>query len=92
MYFFTSRNRKYPNGHRPDRAVEGFGFWKASGKETPINSNGNTIGFKRTLVFYRGKPNKDPVKTNWIMKEFTLNYKANVASSGTALPTKVNNS
>ncbi|KAL6642178.1 hypothetical protein ACP70R_020359 [Stipagrostis hirtigluma subsp. patula] len=71
-YFFSPRDRKYPNGERPNRAA-GSGYWKATGTDkaillTPTNEN---IGVKKALVFYRGKPPKG-VKTDWIMHEYRL--------------------
>lgn len=71
-YFFSPRDRKYPNGARPNRAA-GSGYWKATGTDKPITSNGATqnVGVKKALVFYRGRPPKG-VKTNWIMHEYRL--------------------
>lgn len=71
-YFFSPRDRKYPNGIRPNRAAAS-GFWKATGTDKPITtSKGNeNIGVKKALVFYKGKPPKG-VKTNWIMHEYRL--------------------
>ncbi|KAI4296670.1 hypothetical protein L6164_036611 [Bauhinia variegata] len=71
-YFFSPRDRKYPNGARPNRAATS-GYWKATGTDKPIlTSDGNQkVGVKKALVFYRGKPPKG-VKTNWIMHEYRL--------------------
>ncbi|WOL01865.1 NAC domain-containing protein [Canna indica] len=71
-YFFSPRDRKYPNGFRPNRAAAS-GYWKATGTDKPIHaSKGNgSIGVKKALVFYKGKPPKG-VKTNWIMHEYRL--------------------
>ncbi|KAK8642131.1 hypothetical protein V6N13_011490 [Hibiscus sabdariffa] len=71
-YFFSPRDRKYPNGARPNRAATS-GYWKATGTDKPIvTSNGNQkVGVKKALVFYRGKPPKG-IKTNWIMHEYRL--------------------
>ncbi|KAM7252759.1 hypothetical protein ACFE04_008268 [Oxalis oulophora] len=69
-YFFTPRDRKYPNGARPRRAA-GDGFWKATGSDKPIIHNDINVGAKKTLVYYRGKPPRG-TKTNWIMHEFRL--------------------
>ncbi|XP_012575346.1 NAC domain-containing protein 1-like [Cicer arietinum] len=88
-YFFTKRNRKYPKGERPDRGVRGFGFWKATGIDHPINDNGTIIGFKKTLVFYRGNP-KGGDKTNWIMQEYTINIE-NIESTSTTPTSQLNN-
>lgn len=71
-YFFTPRDRKYPNGSRPNRAA-GTGYWKATGADKPIRPNGSSrhAGIKKALVFYAGKAPKG-VKTNWIMHEYRL--------------------
>ncbi|KAF8008766.1 hypothetical protein BT93_K2428 [Corymbia citriodora subsp. variegata] len=68
-YFFSPRDRKYPNGSRPNRAA-GSGYWKATGADKPIGSP-KPVGIKKALVFYAGKaPRGD--KTNWIMHEYRL--------------------
>lgn len=74
-YFFSPRDRKYPNGARPNRAAAS-GYWKATGTDKLIavpNGEGvhENIGVKKALVFYRGKPPKG-IKTNWIMHEYRL--------------------
>ncbi|GLT75112.1 hypothetical protein SLA2020_468610 [Shorea laevis] len=71
-YFFSPRDRKYPNGARPNRAATS-GYWKATGTDKPIlTANGNQkVGVKKALVFYGGKPPKG-IKTNWIMHEYRL--------------------
>ncbi|XXG46159.1 hypothetical protein AAC387_Pa02g1074 [Persea americana] len=69
-FFFTPRDRKYKNGSRPNRAA-GRGYWKATGADKPINSDCKTVGFRKALVFYIGKPPKGK-KTNWIMYEFRV--------------------
>ncbi|XP_059458482.1 NAC transcription factor 32-like [Corylus avellana] len=79
LYIFSPTTRKYPNGTRPDRKA-GNGFWKATGanKEIIDTENNSIIGFKKSLVFYEGKPpkgQKSPKgeKTDWIMQEYRLN-------------------
>lgn len=76
FYFFTPRDRKYPNGSRPNRAA-GSGYWKATGADKPITSSTATkgvkkrVGLKKALVFYVGKP-PNGTKTNWLMHEYRL--------------------
>ncbi|KAL8215787.1 hypothetical protein R6Q57_022624 [Mikania cordata] len=71
-YFFSPRDRKYPNGARPNRAATS-GYWKATGTDKPVLTSGGTqkVGVKKALVFYGGKPPKG-AKTNWIMHEYRL--------------------
>lgn len=76
-YFFSPRDRKYPNGSRPNRAA-GSGYWKATGADKHIGKP-KALGIKKALVFYAGKAPKG-VKTNWIMHEYRL---ANVDRSAT---------
>ncbi|KAH6834238.1 NAC-like [Perilla frutescens var. hirtella] len=72
-YFFTPRDRKYPNGTRPDRAAD-TGYWKATGADNRVEFEGRLIGFKKALVFYEGRPQQGQQhKTSWIMHEFRLN-------------------
>ncbi|KAL6228063.1 hypothetical protein ACLB2K_002017 [Fragaria x ananassa] len=68
-YFFSPRDRKYPNGSRPNRAA-GTGYWKATGADKHIGKP-KALGIKKALVFYAGKAPKG-VKTNWIMHEYRL--------------------
>ncbi|GMJ05658.1 NAC-LIKE, ACTIVATED BY AP3/PI, Arabidopsis NAC domain containing protein 29, NAC-like [Hibiscus trionum] len=69
-YFFTPRDRKYPNGVRPNRATVS-GYWKATGTDKAIHSDSKYVGVKKALVFYNGRPPKG-VKTDWIMHEYRL--------------------
>lgn len=70
-YFFTPRDRKYKNGSRPNRAA-GDGYWKATGADKHVTDAKNKLlGYRKALVFYRGKPPKGD-KTNWIMHEFRV--------------------
>ncbi|KAJ0979149.1 hypothetical protein J5N97_014623 [Dioscorea zingiberensis] len=71
-YFFTPRDRKYPNGSRPNRAA-GRGYWKATGADKPVcpKGSGKALGIKKALVFYHGKAPKG-VKTDWIMHEYRI--------------------
>ncbi|KAL0369679.1 UNVERIFIED_CONTAM: NAC transcription factor 56 [Sesamum angustifolium] len=71
-YFFTPRDRKYPNGGRPNRTAAS-GYWKATGIDKPILSSTGSrrIGVKKDLVFYKGKPPKG-LKMDWTMTEYRL--------------------
>nr|UDE22644.1 ATAF2 [Musa ABB Group] len=71
-YFFTPRDRKYPNGSRPNRTA-GRGYWKATGADKPVSPPGSSrpLGIKKALVFYQGKAPKG-VKTDGIMHEYRL--------------------
>ncbi|ONI27464.1 hypothetical protein PRUPE_1G088700 [Prunus persica] len=71
MYFFTSRDKKYPNGARPNRAA-GDGYWKATGVKKIVKFEDVEVGSKTSLVFYRGKPPHGD-KTDWKMHEFQVN-------------------
>lgn len=68
-YFFSPRERKYPNGSRPNRAA-GSGYWKATGADKPIGLP-KPVAIKKALVFYEGKAPKGE-KSNWIMHEYRL--------------------
>jgi hypothetical protein len=91
-YFFSPRDRKYPNGIRPNRSA-GSGYWKATGTDKPIHSTTtaageSVVGAKKALVFYMGRPPKG-TKTDWIMHEYRLASDAN--ASHTYRPMKFRN-
>ena len=79
-YFFTLRDRKYPNGSRPSRTTVD-GLWKANGTNNPIRSNNRTIGYKKMLVFCEGNARDGKTKTNWLMHEYTLELKNSLATN-----------
>ncbi|KAL6896854.1 hypothetical protein ACP4OV_007426 [Aristida adscensionis] len=83
-YFFSPRDRKYPNGIRPNRAA-GSGYWKATGTDKPIHdtATGEGVGVKKALVFYKGRPPKGS-KTNWIMHEYRLAAAGNPLAAAAA--------
>ncbi|KAG4968171.1 hypothetical protein AAZX31_12G138400 [Glycine max] len=81
-YFFSPRDRKYPNGSRPNR-VAGSGYWKATGTDKIITTEGRKVGIKKALVFYVGKAPKGS-KTNWIMHEYRLLDSSRKHNLGTA--------
>nr|POF10817.1 nac domain-containing protein 2 [Quercus suber] len=71
-YFFTPRELKYRNGKHRNRAA-GDGYWKATGTDTAIKFKELVVGYKKKLVYYRGKAPKGD-KTNWIMNEHRINH------------------
>ncbi|KAK7292870.1 hypothetical protein RJT34_15725 [Clitoria ternatea] len=69
-YFFSHKDKKYPTGTRTNRATAA-GFWKATGRDKVIYSNGKRIGMRKTLVFYKGRAPHGQ-KSDWIMHEYRL--------------------
>ncbi|CAK9164701.1 unnamed protein product [Ilex paraguariensis] len=82
-YFFTPRDRKYRNGSRPDRKA-GDGYWKATGADKLVKCKGVTVGYRKALVFYEGRPPKGN-KTNWIMHEYRVDEPPRKRSGGNSM-------
>ncbi|XWS31249.1 hypothetical protein CRYUN_Cryun23aG0061300 [Craigia yunnanensis] len=73
-YFMYPPKYKYRNSKLISRTTL-KGYWKPTGNARKIinSDNGEKIGSKKTLVFYKGQCNdKNKNKTSWVMHEYEL--------------------
>eukprot|EP00250_Pteridium_aquilinum_P023155 c2629_g1_i1 orf=140-961(-) len=87
-FFFNFSDKKYPKGSRTNRATLS-GYWKATGRDRRVAAHKlsahHLSGFKKTLVFYRGRaPHGE--RTDWVMHEYQLVGASEQASASSASP------
>ncbi|GAV72893.1 NAM domain-containing protein [Cephalotus follicularis] len=86
-FFFIPTQESEARGGRPKRLTTS-GYWKATGSPGYVYSSDNqTIGIKRTMVFYNGRaPNGS--KTEWKMNEYNaIEGQVSSSRSNGAIPT-----
>ncbi|KAK3204327.1 hypothetical protein Dsin_018373 [Dipteronia sinensis] len=73
-YFFCTLDNKYAKSDRASRRAKG-GSWKITGikRDVKAKHSNKPIGFKKTLVFYKGSNTRKENRTNWIMDEYHRN-------------------
>ncbi|KAI9173377.1 hypothetical protein LWI28_000436 [Acer negundo] len=70
-YFFCTLDNKYAKSDRASRTAKG-GSWKITGTKRDVKAkhSNKPIGFKKTLVFYKGRNTSKENRTNWVMHEY----------------------
>nr|UBT01629.1 NAC transcription factor 25 [Litchi chinensis] len=70
-YFFCVLHQKYAKSGRAKRTAKG-GSWKITSRDSEVKTEhtNKLIGFKKTLVFYKGSGFGKENKTNWVMHEY----------------------
>ncbi|XP_060186772.1 NAC domain-containing protein 82-like isoform X2 [Lycium barbarum] len=72
-YFFCPTKRKYASGVRMNRST-GTGYWKTTGKDRSITSDGRSVGSVKTLIFHRGQ-SPNGLRTDWVLHEYKFEDK-----------------
>ncbi|XP_026444592.1 NAC transcription factor 29-like [Papaver somniferum] len=69
-YFFTKR-KTYANGKRPNRTVQGHGYWLMISKTVPVIAGNTEVGEKSGLVFLTGRRRDVEGHGHWQMNRKT---------------------
>uniref|UniRef100_A0A0C9QWY9 TSA: Wollemia nobilis Ref_Wollemi_Transcript_2341_3023 transcribed RNA sequence n=1 Tax=Wollemia nobilis TaxID=56998 RepID=A0A0C9QWY9_9CONI len=79
-YCFSPCDRNYPSGSLTSRATEA-GYWKTTGRDRKISSRSTSLGVRKAMVFYKGRPPRGE-KTEWLMHEYRLDENESEAGAG----------
>ncbi|KAK4737329.1 hypothetical protein R3W88_001026 [Solanum pinnatisectum] len=73
IYFFTLPKKKFGNGNKLERNLQSAekGHWKSTQTRKDIVKNNNTIGTKKSLVYFESSPNNSKgKKTSRLMSDY----------------------